>query len=83
MTQLSGHRYLDAFFKLLLLSALLHGAVAIPRVLIFKDTAVLNYFHIVDLDLWFPKIMEATGGDLGSLAAWIIGYALVFFLFTK
>lgn len=83
MISLSRHRYLDAFLKLLLLSALLHGVVALPYALIFKDTAVLNYFHIVDLDVWFPQIIETTGGDPGSLAVWAIGYAVVFFLFTK
>ena len=83
MAHLSGNRYLDAFLKLLLLSALIHGAVAVTYAIVFKDTAVLNYFHILDLDLLFPQIIQITGGDMGSLAVWIIGYAVVFFLFTR
>ena len=83
MAHLSGNRYLDAFLKLLLLSALIHTAIKISSAILFKDTAVLNYFHILDLDLLFPQIIQITGGDMGSLAVWIIGYAVVFFLFTR
>lgn len=83
MTPLSGNRYLDAFLKLILLSALIHTVIKISSAILFKDTTVLNYFHVLEIDLLFPQIIQVTGGDMGSLAAWVIGYTVVFFLFTK
>ena len=73
--------YLDALFKLMLLSAAVHMIILIATAIVNLDFKVLNYFNILDLEIIFPSIIEGVASDV---AATVVAIAIfVYFLWQN
>ncbi len=83
MIQIAKNRYLDAFLKLLLVSAFIHLAILIVYAFVSHDLAYLNYFRIISLDLFFPRVRSFGSTNVIVLLATLGFYLAIFFLFTK
>jgi len=62
------NKYLNALFVLMLFSAAIH--MLILAYLAFKagDPYILNYFNILDVDIFIPGFLNSEAGNLLSLA---------------
>ena len=72
------------FLKFVLLTALIHIGVLIFRAIKEGNIKLLNYFSILDLNAFWPKITNGVGSDILSLAIMgTIFCTLLVFSFTK
>ena len=83
MIKIANNRFLDAFLKFLLFSAILHFLVLVVTSIITLDIGFLNYFDIVGINLFIPGIGSGMISQIFSLSLILILYALIFFLYTK
>ena len=83
MIKIANNRFLDAFLKFLLFSAILHFLVLVVTSIITLDIGFLNYFDIIDVNLFLPGIDVGMISQIFSASLIIILYALIFFLYTK
>lgn len=61
------NKYVNALLLLMLFSAIVHMVVAFCFVLLSGDFYALNFFNIIDLDLFYPNIFNSFGGNIISL----------------
>jgi len=80
---ISENRYLDALLKLILLTAVIHVFVLIAAAVINADAVYLNYFNILDIDLFFPGIEQGMLSHFFSAVAMLIVYIVIYMFFTK
>lgn len=66
--KISKRRLLDALKKLILFSAIFHMCILIGLAVAKGDIVILNYFNILDLDLFWPGIIEGPISLIASLA---------------
>ena len=77
------NRYLDTLAKLILLSAVTHMSVVLLYSTINCNIINLNYFSILDLELFFPNIIHKQISHLASGITVIILFTIIYFFFTK
>lgn len=77
-------RIIESFVKLVTLTALIHVLVLTIKAIKEKNFQSLNYFGILDLNAFFPKITQGRLSDIISfLLALIIFGIFLFFSFYK
>ena len=69
-----------SFLKFVLLTALTHIIILIFRVIKEGDIKLLNYFGILDLDAFFPKIISGWVSDLLSVLLMVVIIGIFFSL---
>ncbi len=80
--QFVRNRYLDAFLKLVFLSGLVHIFILLSYYAVNGDLAILNYFNILDLDLFFPGITLGNTSNITPFVALSAVYSGILFFFT-
>ena len=83
MTALRKNRILQAFFKLMLISAGLHITILLIHFFFTGDISLFNFFRIIELDLFFPHLMAGSLGDYFSSFAVGAIYLFSFFYLTE
>ena len=83
MNKIVTNRWLDAFLKLLLISAVIHFSIMVLALLINQNTLLLNFFDIIDLDLFLPGIINGTTNQILSAIVIIFLYIIIYLFFTK
>ncbi len=83
MFKIANNRFLDAFLKLMLFSAVLHIATLIIVSIKKADAAPLNFFSIVGVDQFIPGIDKGLSSQITSLSLIIILYGMIYLLYTK
>jgi predicted membrane protein len=79
-------KYINAFVKLMIFSAVLHLAVlAVLAVYFLKtgDGVPLNFFSIVGLSLFFPVLVTSPFAGLYSTGAVVFSYTALYFFFSN
>lgn len=71
--KISGNKYLDGIFLLMLFSASVHMALLFFWALTGNNWHLLNYFGILEIGGYFPRDMDFLQNDFAS---WIIAAAL-------
>jgi len=79
---ISKNRYLDAFLKFVLLTAIIHMFLLFAAAAINADITYLNYFNILDIDLFFPGVEYGLLSQVLSIAAMVVLYVIIYFYFT-
>jgi hypothetical protein len=79
MRKISDNKYLDAMFKLMLVSASIHMIILIVFAIYTHNQLALNYFNILDIEFVFPSVVEGMKMNILAFltALWI--YLLFFF----
>jgi len=83
MKQVQKNKYIDAFKKLILFSAISHIILLILYSIINRTIIPLNYFNILDLDLFFPNIINGHFSQIFSVITVAIIYWIIYFLQKK
>lgn len=83
MGKIVHNRFLDAFLKLMLLSAAMHIAVLAFVCIARRDVAPLNFFSIISLDVVFPGISEGFVSQIASLISIVCLYGIILFLSSR
>ena len=81
--QISKNRCIDALLKFILFSAFVHIFLIIVFFVTNLDITLLNYFNILDIDLFFPNIASGFLSQILSILVMIFIYILIFLFFTK
>jgi hypothetical protein len=79
--KISKKRLLNALKNLVLFSAVLHMFILAVYAIATNDIGVLNYFNILDLEFFWPPIIEGRISLLASLAAAVL--ITVFFYYRS
>ena len=61
------NKYINALFILMLFSAVAHMLVVFYSVITLRDLYIVNYFNILDLDLFYPDIFNSFIGNIFSV----------------
>jgi uncharacterized RDD family membrane protein YckC len=77
------NRFLDALLKFIIISAVFHIILLIIFSIVTSDIIPLNYFNILELDLFFPNIIKGTLSQALSVVVMIVIYVLIYLFFTK
>jgi len=80
---ISKNRYLDAFLKLVLATAIAHMLILFIAAIINADITYLNYFNILDVDLFFPGAEAGMLSHVLSVAAMVVIYSIIYLYFTS
>ncbi|MEI8349619.1 MAG: hypothetical protein WCI77_05655 [Candidatus Omnitrophota bacterium] len=83
MAKITANRFIDAFFKLILLSAAVHIGIVIGRTITEGTARHLNYFKLISLDLILPSVCNGNQNHIIAFLVMVIVYYLIFLLFTK
>jgi len=83
MKQIQKNKYIDALKKLILFSAISHIILLILYSIINLTIIPLNYFNILDLDLFFPNIINGHLSQILSLIIIAIIYWIIYFFSSK
>lgn len=83
MNSLSKNRYLDAFLKALLFIAIIHFFIMLLYSIINLQPGIFNIFRIVELDLFFPNIIEGSLSSIISIILYLMVFPIAFFFFTR
>jgi len=75
--------YLDTLIKLILFSAIFHIFLLIIYSIIKLNITYLNYFKILDIDLFFPNIVTGSLSQIISISIIIIMYVVIYFISSK
>jgi len=76
--QIVKNKYLNALFILMFFSAVIHMAIISFWLLLTRDVYIFNYFNILDLDLFFPNMLNSVWGNLFSLVFMVSFYLIIF-----
>lgn len=74
-------KYLRALKQAILFSAIVHIAILFTVSIKEKNIHILNYFNILDLEYFFPQIINFKYGFLVSV--FIFALIVLFFYFKK
>jgi len=81
--KLSKNRYIDAALKLVLVSGIMHAFLLLIFSIAKLNAAYLNYFNILDVDLFFPSIAKGALSQILSIISIITAYLIIYLYFTK
>lgn len=76
-------RLINALEKLILVSAVFHLILLSIYSIINLDFMVLNYFNLIDLDLFFPEILNGFMSNFYSILTIFIIFLIIYFKFTR
>ncbi|MDO8486365.1 MAG: hypothetical protein Q7S77_01545 [Candidatus Staskawiczbacteria bacterium] len=71
------NKYLNSLFVLMLFSAVIHMLVLFYSAITSGNFYLLNYFNILDLDLFLPGVFNNFTGDVSSVLFLIIAYIII------
>ena len=71
------NKYINALFILMLFSAIVHTLVVFYFALILRDLYFVNYFNILDLDLFYPDIFNNFMGNIFSILFVVLIYLII------
>ncbi|HRZ85321.1 MAG TPA: hypothetical protein P5277_00935 [Candidatus Paceibacterota bacterium] len=83
MINIVKNRYLDSLLKLFLLSAIIHVILILIYTLISGDYQTINFFNILDIDLFIPLIKSSNLIFIIASITMIAIYLIIFLLFSK
>ena len=75
--------FMDALKKLVLLSATIHLVLLFIYSIVKSNMRVLNYFDIIHIDLFFPKIANGPSSQIYSIFLIVILYFFIYFVFSR
>lgn len=75
------NKYLNALILVIIVSAVSHMIIVVIRAFMEKSFYPLNYFHILNLDYFFPNVF--LNNFSGNLASIIFSAILYFFVLQK
>ena len=52
------NKYIDALLKTMLFSASIHMIILIVQAIRTGDIMIINYFNILDLEIYYPHILK-------------------------
>ncbi|MBN3041104.1 MAG: hypothetical protein JW867_08240 [Candidatus Omnitrophica bacterium] len=81
--RISKNRLLDALFKLMLFSAIVHMFIVFLVALVRRDLSHLNYFKIIGVDIFIPYVEQGLPSQFASVSVAAMLYGIIFFFFTK
>ena len=71
------NKYINALFILMLFSAVTHILIVFYSAIISGDLYIVNYFNILDLDLFYPDIFNSFIGNIFSMLFVIVIYLII------
>ena len=80
--KLTFSHFLQAFMKLMLVSAIVHLVVLAFYYMKTQDAVPLNFFSIVGLDLFFPALVTSEYAGVFSIVATVGIYVVLFIFFV-
>lgn len=80
MKSIVKNPYLDALLKLMLLSAIIHIFVLVIYSVLNGNVFYLNFFKIINIDLFFPEIVNLDCYGLYSFVITIWLYILIYYI---
>lgn len=75
-------RTIKTIGSVIFLTAIIHLGVMIVNAVYFKDVKILNYFRVLSLDTYFPKITKGYLSDIISVIIITVLF-LLFWFFKK
>lgn len=75
-------RTIKTIGSVIFLTAIIHLVVMIVNAVYFKDVKILNYFRVLSLDTYFPKITKGYLSDIISVIIITVLF-LLFWFFKK
>jgi len=78
-----ANRFMATLWRFILFSAIIHILVLFWLLITSGDFSYFNYFKILQLDLFFPQLVSSPLSQLASIAAMVIVYLFLFFLWPK
>lgn len=76
-------KYINAFVKLMIFSAVLHLTTLAVYFLKTGDGVPLNFFSVVGLNLFFPFLVTSPFAGIYSTAAIVSLYTILYFFFSN
>ena len=83
MIQMLKNRYLDSFLKFFLISAIIHIVILLFITIKERDIVYLNYFHILNINLFFKGVEVGILSQVISIVLMVIIYIIIFLFFTR
>lgn len=83
MTIIRIKKILRTLKTLILTTALIHIAILIVVAISKADITYLNYFNILDVDLFFPNVVNGFFSQVLSLVLMLGVFAIIYFRRTK
>lgn len=78
--KLNKNRLIEAFSRLIIFSAIVHLFVLGFYTVLNLDITRINYFSILDLDLFFPGINKSLGAQIFSIIVVVVIYLIFYFI---
>ncbi|MFA6022572.1 MAG: hypothetical protein WC781_00625 [Candidatus Pacearchaeota archaeon] len=82
MNKIVKNKYLDALFKLMLLSAIIHVAILIIKSIISFNLYPLNFFQILEITYFFPSLASGLTSLVISFITMVVIYLIILRFFT-
>ncbi len=83
MALFGKNKYINALKGLMLFSAILHMFLLIVYSIINLNMIELNFFSIVNLDLFFPNIINGSFSQIFSIITMLVIYCTFYFISLK
>ncbi len=80
--KIADNKYVNALLVLMLFSAIVHMIILFVVAIASRDMYVLNYFNILDVDLFHASIFSSGAGNLFALVA-VVGIYLGLLKFNR
>jgi|GEM_PF-751963 hypothetical protein len=78
-----NNRYIKALTGLVLLSASIHIVILVIYSIINLDIRYLNYFNIIDVDLFLPEIADGPLSQILSIITIVVVFIVIYAGLTK
>ncbi len=78
-----NNRYIKALAGLVLLSASIHIAILVIYSIINLDIRYLNYFNIIDIDLFLPEVADGLLSQILSIITIMVVFIVIYASLTK
>ncbi len=79
---LNNNKFFKGLKNIMLLSAVFHMIMITVYSITKSNTVKFNFFDILDLDLFFPKIASGIISQISSIFTFVIFYSLIVFLIS-
>jgi hypothetical protein len=80
---LTGNKYIDAIFLVMLMSGTLHMLILIGYALTHNAYDILNYFSIINATILFPQIVSGQWSTILSVSITLFLYVLALWMYGK
>jgi hypothetical protein len=75
--KIKKNKYVNALIKIMLFSAVVHMIMIGIYSFAKLNTVKFNFFDILDLDLFFPRMIHGNISQISSLVTFVLLYALI------